>query len=789
MNAKLLEERTVFKVGPPARVERVRLSPDFQMPPDADFDWVDQSQPDRFSIRHPFAGIDREHFLAADETPVSLDDPSATLAGMPASGPTPEAVPQNPFHFLERPLRHDVAMVIGPATNDGVELTNQVGLTESAILANELPHLVQERVRVFLGGLDEQLSAVLAEVLSEEVESIFDGRDAGFLGRELQTPVAHKLLDQWLGFIFQQFLGRTGDDEVVRVSNEVHFGAGLLALGRLHREGFLEPPFQSVQCQVSQRWRDNPALRGACLGGEEDSLFHEPGFEPLAQHFLVRGNLSEHPFVTDVVETTANVAFQHPRRTVLAGQHEEALPDGVSRTSARTKAVGVSVSGGLSDGFQRQQMQRLHGAVFHRRDTQRPQFPISLRNVDTPQRLGLIPAPPQRADGFVFGRRGSPDCSVHPRRSPALIVRHSFHGQGFAGKRAGQHPLQSFHFVPAGFLSCLDDTRLQPPDLTLTLGPVDLVPSRRLAGGCTRSFIRVHLLFPPGKVLRVLSSRTTNWKSACLRSEAKPLSVRLPNGVRFFQSPLPATPSAFLADAPAPEPGRDVGFTMLVSSDTNELVPAFHTGSLERPCVPCVRWSIRLHCRFCLEPDSVFGSLGMTVPMAVHLSWAFHPACPSGHIGARSRRDRLTEVSSSRRWRDVVSMASDPTVTSRASTDRLLRTEPQVRLTNLFSYRTITETSSLFHTQALPLSPLRIFRPRNRRGVDADNPRRNPVRRTQSRALRVRVQSANSPLPRPFHQRSRVRGRAMSAHCPRQSVAAFSPLPVREHVARKPVRW
>src|SRR5437773_9794691 len=101
MNAKLLEERTVFKVGTPARVERVRFAPDFHMPPDADFDRIHQSQPDYFSVRQPFSGINREHFLSADRMPVSLDNPSATLAGVPASGPTPEAVPQNPFHFLE----------------------------------------------------------------------------------------------------------------------------------------------------------------------------------------------------------------------------------------------------------------------------------------------------------------------------------------------------------------------------------------------------------------------------------------------------------------------------------------------------------------------------------------------------------------------------------------------------------------------------------------------------------------------------------------------------------------
>jgi hypothetical protein len=262
------------------------------------------------------------------------------------------------------------------------------------------------------------------------------------------------------------------------------------------------------------------------------------------------------------------------------------------------------------------------------------------------------------------------------------------------------------------------------------LSPVNLFPSDRLAGGCTRSFIRVHLLFPPVKVLRVLSSRTTRWKSARLHGGVmlQPLSAPLQNGLRFFQHPLPAIPSAFLADAPAPEPGRNVGFTMLVSSDTNELIPAFHTGSLECPCVPSLRWNNRLPRRFWPEPDSIFGSLSMTVPTAVHFCWTYHSACPSDHIDARSRGDLLAEISSSRRWKDVVSAASDPTVTSRAGADRLLQTEPQVRLTNLFSYRTITGTSSLFHTQALPLSFVRFLRLAN----GSSKNQRSPARRSRN---------------------------------------------------------
>jgi hypothetical protein len=262
------------------------------------------------------------------------------------------------------------------------------------------------------------------------------------------------------------------------------------------------------------------------------------------------------------------------------------------------------------------------------------------------------------------------------------------------------------------------------------------------------------------KVLRVLSSRTTNWKSARLHGGMmlQSLSVPLQNGFRFFQSPLPAIPSAFLTDAPAPQPGRNVGFTMLGFSDMNESVPAFHTGSLECPCVPSVRGNNRLHCRFWPEPVSIFGSLGMTVPMAVHLRWTFHSACPSNRIDARSCRDRLTVVSSSQRRRDVVSVASDSTVTSRAGTNRLPRTEPWVRLTNLFSYRTITVTSSLFHTHALPLPGGRFLCPRIGRGAGAERLRnmnclwpltrpfrelKQPPHRAHKRIVRVRGQSAD----------------------------------------------
>jgi hypothetical protein len=147
---------------------------------------------------------------------------------------------------------------------------------------------------------------------------------------------------------------------------------------------------------------------------------------------------------------------------------------------------------------------------------------------------------------------------------------------------------------------------------------------------------------------------------------------------------------------------------MLSSSDTNELAPAVHTGSLECPCVPNVQRNNRLRA-FWPEPISIFGSLGLTMLMAVHLCWAFHSACPSDRIDARSLGNHLTAFSASQGCQDVVSAASDKTVTSFAGADRLLRTESQVWFTHFISCQTITVTPS-FRTHALPLILTRFLR-------------------------------------------------------------------------------
>ena len=65
-----------------------------------------------------------------------------------------------------------------------------------------------------------------------------------------------------------------------------------LGLGFFCGELFPQKFFQSVQGQVRQGWGNYPALRSARFRGEEGSIFHIPGFQPLAQHLLVRGHMA-----------------------------------------------------------------------------------------------------------------------------------------------------------------------------------------------------------------------------------------------------------------------------------------------------------------------------------------------------------------------------------------------------------------------------------------------------------------------------------------------------------------
>jgi len=131
-------------------------------------------------------------------------------------------------------------MVIGPATNDWIQLPDQVLLAGRFVRIDNVPDFLQEVVRVLPRRLNQQFAAVFPEILSKEVESLVDMRDERFLRGELQAPLTEKLLHQGPDFIFQHFSRRAGNHEVVGIPYQVDLGAVSSALDLLLAEALVE---------------------------------------------------------------------------------------------------------------------------------------------------------------------------------------------------------------------------------------------------------------------------------------------------------------------------------------------------------------------------------------------------------------------------------------------------------------------------------------------------------------------------------------------------------------------
>jgi hypothetical protein len=155
----------------------------------------------------------------------------------------------------------------------------------------------------------------------------------------------------------------------------------------------------------------------------------------------------------------------------------------------------------------------------------------------------------------------------------------------------------------------------------------------------------------------------------------------------FSSLPYPLPQTAHRAVTPAGI-RRGIGLIPFCLHDTNELVPAFNTGNQNVRVLQVSDGSNRLRA-FWLEPVSVLGSADLTLPVAGHLCWTYHSALSSHHVDAGNGENFLADAFVSED-RSMLSRAFDLAVTSHA--DRLLRTEPQVRLTNLqlFSMQSVS---------------------------------------------------------------------------------------------------
>src|SRR5260221_9860778 len=113
-------------------------------------------------------------------------------------------------------------MIICPTADLRVEQIDQIGGRHTSCVSDGLADAIQEGFNVLLGRLDEQFPVrVAAHVLSEEIKAFLHMRNDGLRGREFEPTLLKKLLNEGLYLSFQQVFRFTGDDKIIRVTNEI----------------------------------------------------------------------------------------------------------------------------------------------------------------------------------------------------------------------------------------------------------------------------------------------------------------------------------------------------------------------------------------------------------------------------------------------------------------------------------------------------------------------------------------------------------------------------------------
>src|SRR6266516_3038916 len=114
-----------------------------------------------------------------------------------------------------------MSVIIGPTSNFGVELSNEIACCGLLVRLNDFSDTLQKSVDILFGRFNQQFSVVFAEMLSEKVKAVLDVRDERFLLGERQSTFFHELLHERLDLAFQDLFRLTSNDEIISKTNKI----------------------------------------------------------------------------------------------------------------------------------------------------------------------------------------------------------------------------------------------------------------------------------------------------------------------------------------------------------------------------------------------------------------------------------------------------------------------------------------------------------------------------------------------------------------------------------------
>ena len=114
-----------------------------------------------------------------------------------------------------------VPVILNPSPDDRVEQADQIFRFGLWVGLDDLADFLHQFSDAFLGRFDQQFVAILAYILAEEVEPVFDVGNDRLLLREFQTSLLKELFHQRLDHHQQEYLRVPGDDEVIGETHQV----------------------------------------------------------------------------------------------------------------------------------------------------------------------------------------------------------------------------------------------------------------------------------------------------------------------------------------------------------------------------------------------------------------------------------------------------------------------------------------------------------------------------------------------------------------------------------------
>lgn len=95
-------------------------------------------------------------------------------------------------------LADHMSVILYPSPDNWIEQADQVFSFSLLVGLHDLPHFLHQVLDAFLGRFDQQFVSILAYVLAEKVEPVFDMCDDRLLFREFQASLTEERFHQRL---------------------------------------------------------------------------------------------------------------------------------------------------------------------------------------------------------------------------------------------------------------------------------------------------------------------------------------------------------------------------------------------------------------------------------------------------------------------------------------------------------------------------------------------------------------------------------------------------------------